>query len=489
MSDKRIIILGAGLGGIAAAIRLQEAGYRNLTILERNAKVGGTWFENAYPGCACDVPVALYQYSFAQSFNWTRLYPQAAEIQAYTEEIVDRYQLRPCLHLAEEATEARWDKTAKVWQVTTSKGETLEADALIGALGQLNRPKWPDIPGQADFKGPAMHSARWDHSHSWEGKRVGVIGSAASAVQIIPEMAEKTSHLTVFQRSPNWMIPRNDRAVPPEELALMMTEPEVALKFAEQNRQMIWENAEYFFWQAFKWTEAGRAAFTRQATDHLAAQVPDPELRQKLTPDYPVGCRRILIADDFYPALCRDNVNLVTDPIGKIVPEGVVAGDGEAHEIDFLVYATGFETTGWNWSVDVYGQSGRSLTDSWGEVPEAYLGITVTDFPNFFVLYGPNTNLGHNSITWMLERQVEYVVKAIGALEEADSKAMMPSPAAQAKYNTQLQEDLAKTVWADPACNSWYKTADGRITQNWSSHTRDFAKAVEEVKRTDYEWL
>ena len=487
MSDRRVVILGAGLGGLAAAIKLQEAGYRNFTLLDRNPAVGGTWHENTYPGCACDVPVALYQFSFAQSLNWTRLFPQSPEIQAYAEEITDRYQLRPHLRLSEAATSAVWSDDTQSWTVTSELGNTYEADILVGALGQLNRPGWPDIPGRDSFEGVSMHSARWDHAHNWEGKRVGVIGSAASAVQIIPEMAKTADHLTVFQRSPNWVVPRNDREVPPEEQALMFTEPDLAMKLAAQNREMIWENADYFFWQAFQWTEAGRAAYTRQATDHLNAQISNPDLRAKLTPDYPVGCRRILISDDFYPALERDNVSLVTDGIGQIEGRGVRTADDTLHEIDFLVYATGFETTGWNWSVDVKGRSGQSLNEAWADVPEAYLGITVTDFPNLFVLYGPNTNLGHNSITWMIERQVEYMIEALKGLDRADAKALMPTKAAQERYNAQLQKDLVNTVWADPACNSWYKTADGRITQNWSSHTRGYADAVKTVRIEDYE--
>ncbi len=486
MAQKHAIIIGAGLGGLTAAIKLQEAGH-SFDLLDRNPKVGGTWYENTYPGCACDVPVALYQLSFAQSINWTRAFPQGPEIQAYADEIADRYQLRPSLHLNDAARTAKWDEASRTWTVTTESGKTYKGDLLVGALGQLNRPCWPDIEGLDTFEGAKMHSARWDHSVSWEGKRVGVIGSAASAVQLIPEIAKTAGKLTVFQRTPNWVIPRRDVPITAEEQALMFTEPETAMELGARQRQLIYDNADHFFWQVFKWTEAGREAYTRIATNHLENQVSDPELRKKLTPDYPVGCRRILIADDYFPALTQDNVELVTAAPKSIDKTGVTTPDGEHREFDILIFATGFETTGWNWSVDVEGLRNQHLNDVWADHPEAYAGITVTDFPNLFVLYGPNTNLGHNAITFMLERQVEYMIKALETLQAKSAEAMMPSKAAQDRWNKALQAELKKTVWADAGCNSWYKTEDGLITQNWSSHTRDYAKAVADIKVEDYE--
>ncbi|MEM1087225.1 MAG: NAD(P)/FAD-dependent oxidoreductase [Pseudomonadota bacterium] len=488
MAGKHVIIIGAGLGGLCAAIKLQEAGH-TFDIVEKMDKVGGTWAQNTYPGVACDVPVALYQFSFAQSVNWSRAFPQGGEIQAYAEEITDRYQLRPNVHLSDEAVSAVWNEADKTWTVTTASGKTYTGDAVIGALGQLNRPNWPHIDGKDDFSGAITHSAAWDHSIDMDGKRVGVIGSAASAVQIIPELANTASQLTVFQRSPNWVIPRRDIPMSPQEGMLLMTNPELAMKIGAMNREIIYENADEFFWQAFKWTPEGRDAYHTIATNHMNEQVADADLRAKLTPDYPIGCRRILISDDYFPALCQDNVTLETDHIDRITSTGITTKSGNTHDLDVIAFATGFETTGWKWSVDVQGREGKHLNQVWSNYPEAYLGITVTDFPNLFVLYGPNTNLGHNSITFMLERQVEYTVKALDSLDKAGAKALMPTRAAQDRFNAEVQADLDKTVWSDPACKSWYKNEHGKITQNWSSNTKDYAKAVADVKLEDYELI
>lgn len=486
MSRKSVVIIGGGLGGLIAAIKLKESG-RDFTLLEKNPKVGGTWYENAYPGCACDVPVALYQLSFAPSILWSRLYPQAAEIQAYAEELVERYQLAPHIRLSEGVKDAVWNSETRTWRVTTDTGEGLEADIVIGALGQLNRPSWPDIEGRDTFEGAAMHTARWDRSVNWDGKRVGVIGSAASAVQLIPEMAKTAQQLTVFQRSANWMIPRGDMAITDEMRALMLTEIEAASRIGALNRQLIFEQAEGLTWHAFSYTPEGRAALTRQALNHLEEQITDPTLRAKLTPDIPVGCKRILICDDFYPTLLQNNVTLETTGISSINKVGVEMVDGVQHNFDILVFATGFSTSDWRWSVEVIGETG-TLNEAWAGGAEAYQGVTVAGFPNFFILYGPNTNLGHNSITHMLEAQVGYVIKMLDAMEAEGLAALAPRAAAQAAYNRQLQEELARTVWGDPACgNSWYKTVDGRITQNWSRRAGAFSDMLSEINLEDYE--
>ena len=480
--QKKAVIAGAGLGGICAAIHLQRAGIEDFVILDREREPGGTWRDNTYPGCACDVPVALYQFSFAPSLQWRHIYPRAAEMQRYIHHLIEKFALAPRLRVGDGAQSAVWDENHGSWHIRTQGGAEFDTTALIVALGQLNRPKLPDIEGRADFSGPAFHSARWDHSISFVGKRVGVIGSAASAVQLIPEIARVAGHLTVFQRTPNWLLPRMDREITEEEMALLVTAPHVG----ELAREHLYQNADHLFWQAFSWTKPGRAAYARASMMHLEAQVSDPELRRKLTPGYPIGCKRILFADDYYPALQQENVTLETSPIGRITPVGVRMLDGGEHRLDILVYATGFETTGWHWSLDVAGRGGNRLSDIWKQGPEAYLGITVAGFPNLFMLYGPNTNLGHNSITFMLERQSEYIAQALSEMQRRGLAAIEPSQEAQHRFNRELQKTLGETTWADPNCNSWYKTDSGRNTQNWASHTRDYAAATKVVNFDDY---
>ncbi|WP_375182535.1 flavin-containing monooxygenase [Sphingomonas adhaesiva] len=478
---KRIAVIGAGMGGLCAAIKAREAGHE-VKIYEHADSVGGTWRANRYPGVACDVPAILYQFSFAPNPHWSHHYARGPEIHAYTRSLVDQFGLGEALHLNEGVVRAAWDAEARHWTVETEKGARATFDAIVPALGQLSRPQWPAIAGRETFAGTMFHAADWPEGIDLTGKRVGVIGSAASAVQLIPEVAKVAGHLTVFQRTPNWIVPRNDVAITPEAKALMATRMDVAMKLGAAQRAMIFDQADFLTWQAFQWTPEGRAAFTRAALDHLEAQVPDADLRAKLTPDYPVGCKRILICDDFYPALCRDNVTLVTGGVDTIEPGGVRTADGLV-ELDVMIFATGFETTEWNWSMEVVGTGGRTLREAWADGPEAYLGIMVAGFPNMFVLYGPNTNLGHNSISFMIEQQVAYMLRTLDALDAEDASAAEVTADGQARFQQRIEQLLAGTVWADPHCNSWYKAANGRIYQNWAGNCTDYAAATATVDR------
>ncbi|MEO9968404.1 MAG: NAD(P)/FAD-dependent oxidoreductase [Hyphomonadaceae bacterium] len=488
MARKHVIIIGGGLGGLLSAIKLKEAGH-NFTLLERSQGVGGTWHDNKYPGCSCDVPVSLYQFSFAPSLVWNKNYPDADEVEAYANELVETFQLSPGIRLGVGAQTAEWDEQAKVWNVTTSEGDVISSDALIGALGQLNKPKWPEIDGLGDFDGPIMHTARWDRTVSYKDKRVGVIGTGASAVQLVPPMAKEASHLTVFQRSPNYIVPRPDQAITAEDKALIMSDPDSAGKVGVLMRELTFTMAELQTWKAFAWTQEGRDVFTAMARNHMEASITDPDMRQKLTPDYPVGCRRVLTCDDYYQTLVRADVTLETTHIARMLPDGVELKNGERVQLDVIALATGFDTTDWRWSVDIKGADGQWLHETWSEVAKAYLGITVAGFPNFFMMYGPNTNLGHNSITLMMEAQIGYVIEALDALDEKQMTCLTPTQEAQDAFNAKLQADLKSTVWGDEACGaSWYKTSEGYITQNWSGNVTSYTEAVSSLKHEDYEW-
>jgi cation diffusion facilitator CzcD-associated flavoprotein CzcO len=481
MMGKRIAVIGAGMGGLCAAIKAREAGHE-VVLYEAAESVGGTWRANRYPGVACDVPAILYQFSFAPHPGWSHNYARGPEIHEYTKALVEQFGLAEVLHLNEGVASAAWDSDTATWTLETEKGARETFDAIVPALGQLSRPQLPEIAGVESFAGTMFHAAEWPEGLDLTGKRVGVVGSAASAVQLIPEVAKVAGELVVFQRTPNWVVPRNDLAVTDETKALMATNMAMAMKLGAAHRAMIFDNADAYFWQAFKFTPEGRAAYTRAALDHLEAQVPDAELRAKLVPDYPIGCKRILICDDFYPALMRDNVTLETSGIERIEANGIRTKDG-FHDLDVLIFATGFETTEWNWSMQVTGQDGRTLSETWKDGPEAYLGIMVNGFPNMFMLYGPNTNLGHNSISFMIERQVEFMLRTLATLEAEDRRAAGVTPDGQRRFNERIEQLLASTVWADPHCRSWYKAANGRVYQNWAGSCEEYAEATAGLDR------
>ena len=469
-------IIGAGFSGVGMAVRLKQAGFTAVTVFDKAPKVGGTWYWNTYPGCACDVPVHLYSYSFAPRGEWSHVYPASPEIQAYIEQVVDDFGVRPWLRLNTEVTQARWDAGAKLWRLQTADGGVHEAQFLIAGLGQLDIPKYPEIPGREAFAGPAFHSARWDWDVPLDGKRVAVIGAAASAVQLIPEIAPQVGHLDVYQRTPNYIVPRNDRAFADWEKRLYSANP-LAL---EMSRQSIYWRSDTLFWGVFKGSAWRAKLFEDAARKHLEAQVADPELRAKLTPDYKIGCKRILIADTYYPALQRPNVELITDPIARIEPEGVVTRDQRLRPADVVIYATGFDASHFGWSVGIEGPKGR-LSEAWRSGPEAYLGVATEGFPNFFMLYGPNTNLGHTSILFMVERQIGYILDLISAMGARGAGVVAVRPEAQARYNAVLQAELKMSPWASD-CGSWYKTETGKITNNWPHSTQDYARALKRVE-------
>ena len=465
-ADYKVAILGAGFAGLCMGLRLQAQGETSFVILEKADRVGGTWRENVYPGSGCDIPSHLYSYSFEPNPDWPEIYSAQPDILAYIDGVVEKHQLSKHIRFNAEVIGAAWDEAGGFWRIATASGGSVTAQSFVTAWGQLNRPKLPPIEGRDDFAGPAFHSAHWDTSVDLAGKRVAVIGNGASAIQFVPAVAKVAANLTLFQRSPNWLVPRMNRPYTEAEKAQFKAQPAAM----EKVRSEIFEMAEARL--------AAKRAGTLPVEEvpiplaHLHAQVADPVLRAKLTPDYEIGCKRVLISNDFYPALTRPNVELVTEAIARMTPQGVVDAAGRLHEVDVVIYATGFETKSFAGETAITGLGGVSLADAWQDGPEAYLGLTVSGFPNLFMLYGPNTNLGHNSIIYMIEAQVNYVLQALAAGRPLSVKAQV-----MARYNEDLQQQLAHTPWAG-TCTSWYKTADGKILNNWPDTAGAYAQAV-----------
>ena len=475
------LIVGAGMSGLLAAIRLKQAGFGNLLILDRSEGLGGTWWSNRYPGCACDIPSHFYSYSFAPNPDWTRAYPQQSEILTYFERVADTYGLGPHLRFGTEVKRAEFDEQAGCWTVTTADGTERRARILVLATGQLSRPLIPQIEGAETFEGPSFHSAQWDESVDVRNKRVAVIGTGPSSAQIVPDIAPEVAQLVVFQRTPNWFYPRGDRPYRPFERMLFRRLP----GYARLHRALIYLHRESLYPGFQQGTLAARL-LTRKLRNVLERQIADPELRARLTPDYPPGCKRIIVSDDFLPTLERDNVALETDTIARITPSGIVTESGRRHEVDIIVYGTGFRSTEFVGPIEVVGEAGVSLRESWADGAEAYCGSTVAGFPNMFILYGPNTNLGHNSIIFMVERQVEHMMRLIEILVRGGLRSIGVRPEAMASYNRLLQDQLGRSVWK-AGCRSWYMTERGKITTNWPHSTLAWKQRMRRIDLDDFE--
>lgn len=472
-----VLVIGAGFGGIGAAIALRRDGVTDLTILERADDLGGVWRENTYPGAACDVPSPLYSYSFEPKPDWPQRYSGRAAIHDYLRGVAERHDLLDAIRFGAEVTEAAFDERSGKWTVHTADGRTRVADVLISAVGQLSRPAWPAIPGRDTFAGPSFHSAEWDHGVDLAGKRVACIGTGASAVQFIPEIQPKVARLTVFQRTPAWVIPKFDTDYSPIQHKLFAKVPGAL----SVERLGWWSIGEFVSLGLVEFPAIARVV-SAIAARHLRKQVDDPELRAKLTPDYPIGCKRGLFSNDYYPALTQPNVRVETTPITEITPEGVRTEDGALHEVDVIIYGTGFKGTEFLWPMRIRGRSGRELADVWSEGAHAYYGIAVPEFPNLFLVYGPNTNLSAGSIIYMIESQARYIRQAVRLLAEHPGHHLEVRAEPERAFNTTLQQRLDRTPWN--FCTSWYRTASGRITNNWpgtvSSYRRRTRKLVRE---------
>lgn len=463
-SSYRVVVVGAGFGGIGMAAALQEAGIEDFVVIDKADELGGIWRDNTYPGLACDVPSNLYSFSFRPA-SWSRRFPPREEILAYLHALVAERGLGPRLRFGSGVAAAVFDERRAVWKLELDNGDTLEAAAVVSAVGQLGRPAVPDIAGRADFAGPSWHSGRWDHSLDLTGKRLAVVGTGASAIQFVPEVAKAAAHVDIYQRSAPYVLPKADRPYRHAEHVIYRRLPVV--RKADRLRIFLYgELLTSGFVMSPKFLAAPMHLWRRQ----LQAQITDPQLRERCIPDYVMGCKRVLFSNDWYPTLARPNVELVTEPIERIVPDGVAAADGTTRRADVIIYGTGFKSLDFLAPMSVTGLGGRRLHETWRDGAEAYLGITVSGFPNFFLLYGPNTNLGGNSIIYMLEAQIGYVLGAIKALEEDRLDWLDVRPEVQREFIAWVDAASRTSVW-ESGCHSWYTTPDGRNTNNWPDHT------------------
>jgi cation diffusion facilitator CzcD-associated flavoprotein CzcO len=463
----RIAIVGSGFAGLGLAARLKEAGIDDFVVLERAADVGGTWQANTYPGCQCDVPSHLYSFSFAPNPGWTRTYSRQPEIRDYLRDLADRRGLRPHVRFGHELKDAAWDDERQHWRVQTSGGDWT-AQILVDASGPLSYPKLPAIRGLRRFEGTIFHSAEWDHDHDLDGERVAVIGTGASAIQFVPRIVDRVGKLHVFQRTAPWILPHTDRPTTRFERGLY-----ARLPFLQKTvRTAIYWSRESFLLGFIKDRRFMTGA-ERIATMHLRRQVADPELRRKLAPDFRLGCKRVLLSNHWYPALTRPNTELVTEGIKEIRGRTIVLADGSEREVDTIILGTGFHVTDPPTARLVRGRDGRTLAEAAATGIQAYRGATMTGLPNFFKLIGPNTGLGHNSMIFMIESQLRYVMDALRVMEERDIATFEIRPEAMSAYNAKIQSMMPGTVWMS-GCASWYLDAQGNNTTIWPDFTFRF---------------
>jgi cation diffusion facilitator CzcD-associated flavoprotein CzcO len=483
MPDFTVAIIGSGFAGIGLAASLNRAGLTDLVLLERAADLGGTWRDNSYPGAACDVPSHLYSFSFAPNPGWSRSFSPQPEIWAYLHRVAAEEGVTGKIRFGAEVTSARWDPTARLWRVKTTGG-ALTARFLVSAAGPLSDPLIPDIPGLATFAGAVFHSATWDHDYDLSGRRVAVIGTGASAIQFVPRIQPLAGRLTVFQRTPAWIMPRHDRPISRWERWLFRHVP-VTQQVA---RAGIYCGRESYALGFVKEPAILRAAQS-VALRHLHRQVTDPDLAARLTPSYRMGCKRILLSNDYYPALAQPNVRLVTDGIAEIREQSVLTRDGTEHQVDALIFGTGFHVSDFPLAHRIFGPDGVSLASHWSDKPAqtAFRGTTTAGFPNLFVLTGPNTGLGHTSQVFMIEAQVRYVLGALQHARRYGADRIEVRPVAQAAYDRVVQRKMRRTVWVTGGCKSWYLDAEGRNVALWPDFTWRYARQTRRFDPSNYD--
>lgn len=478
-----VLIVGAGFSGLCMGIKLLEAGMKDFLIIEKSSEIGGTWWENRYPGCACDVPSHLYSFSFERNPDWTRMFANAPEIHEYLKACVQRYGLAPYIRLKTRFQEAAWDEAERVWRVRAGESQRIRARVLVSGVGALHVPRYPEIPGLQQFGGPAFHSATWKRDVDLLGKSVAVVGTGASAIQFVPQIVPKVGKLYLFQRTPPWIIPRGDSAISEKWRKRFRNAPGATWAF----RQFLFFSLE---WRvlAFLGKLRVRKYFEGIARRHLEREINDPKVRAALTPNYEIGCKRILLSDDFYRALNQPHVELVTDKIAEIRANSVVTCDGVERPADVLIFGTGFRVTEPLIGMRLFGRGGVEIHDAWRDGMSAYLGVTVSGFPNFFILLGPNTGLGHNSVVLMIEAQVQYVMQCLKLMRQRKMAAMEVRPETQRDFATKTRDRLRRTVWQAGGCRSWYQDSrTGENTALWPGSVIGYQRAMRSVKASEYE--
>jgi cation diffusion facilitator CzcD-associated flavoprotein CzcO len=477
-----VLIVGAGFGGIAAAIEMRRHGITDVAILEKAPDLGGTWFYNSYPGAACDVPSHLYSFSYAQRRDWSRLCSPQEEIHAYLRDVARAHDVERLVRTNTTVTACTWVQERCRWNVETAQGETYSAGALILATGQLHQPARPAIEGADTFAGHSFHSAEWDHSYPLAGKRVAVIGTGASAVQFVPEIAPRVGRLTIFQRTGNWFMPRKNRHYP----ALVRAAVQLIPGIQELRRKFVFQYTESLTLAIRHPRTVGRAVGARSAA-FMRSQLQDPQLRARAWPDYTFGCKRILFSSHYLPALERANVELVTDAIARITPTGIVTADGAEHELDCVIWATGFQTNDFMFPMRIAGVDGLDLEDYWSGGAHAHLGMCVPGFPSMFVMYGPNTNTSGGSIIVYLEAQAAYIRQALQHVRARGAGAIEVRAEVEAASDRALQARFAGTAWTE--CHSWYRNENGRIVANWPGYMREYLEQTRQLDAREYSFV
>ncbi len=474
------LIAGTGFAGLCAAIKLKQAGERSFLLLEKAQEIGGTWRDNVYPGCACDIPSHLYSLSFEPKTDWSRMYPTQPEILAYLRDVAARHDLGKQTRFGAKLQEAVWDERREIWRVTCEDGRSFEGRILFSAMGPLHIPHIPRIEGQESFAGKTFHSAYWDYSKTLGGKNVAVIGTGASAIQFIPQIAPQVAQLTVFQRTPPWILPKPDYAFTDAHKRRFRL-PWLRDLF---RKRLFWTHEIRAF--GFLGNRAVTAAGEKMARAHLVAQVPDPALRARLMPDYTIGCKRVLISNDYFPAMSRDNVELVSDGIARIEPHGIIDTRGILHPAEIIIYGTGFHTTDSFSAVRIAGRGGVELNQAFAAGMHAHWGITVPGFPNLFFLLGPNTGLGHNSVILMIEAQMRYVMSLLAQMKQRGWQTAEVKPEAESAWNDSIQRKLGRSVWTTGGCKSWYLDENGRNTTIWPGLVAEYQFKTRRARIADF---